>query len=456
MEHTVACTIALSELLGALQQEGASRSDLRSRLSNCARALRHHAVRLERAEGWLLVDGTPHTRLGLDLTALIDRLDAHHIRRLVIKQYAPAAEILKLASLLVETGELPPESRLLWHVDIYLRTAEVESQQPATSQVSDLLGAAGDGSSPEFGSVINQLVELAEKAGEAGDAACIRDVLMGLHALERRVRNASAKQAVGAAATRLATPSLVRQVAQLLPTAGAQRDDVLKILVRTREEGARALIAHLMAAETLDQRRVFFDAIVDLRAGVPQLIDALGHPEWFVVRNAAALLGEMGAREADSAIVPLLQHEDERVRKAAATALSKLDTPAAITALRQLLDDKSPDVRQHAASAFSSSVAAASSKPLSAALDTEWDGDVQLAIVAALGRLGTPDAVQKLIKAIHSPDQPGRPMDVRIAAAEALVKARGPAAINIIRPLLQHADHGVRSTVKGLIGKVAI
>jgi HEAT repeat protein len=414
-------------------------------------------------DGRLTVDGTPSHLLAADLSALAARLEAHRVQQLVLRQFTPAAEVLKLAQLLASDGELPADSRTLWHVEISVGQPQGKETNPTpavagTSEVAALLEQAKDGASPDASGAIARLIQVAEKAGERGAATCVPSVLTGLTGLERSTRDDAAKAAFTKAVETLSTPMLLRQVAQLLPTLSAQRETVLRVLARARDEGARALIAHLMAAETLEERRIFFDAIVELRAGVPQLIDALGHPQWYIVRNAASLLGEMGAREADAAIAALLQHTDERVRKAAAAALTKLDTPAAINALRQVIGDKSPEVRRHAASAYSSQRAAStnSSRSLALALDNEADGDVQLEIIAALGRLGTPDAVQKLIKAIFPAESSNRPVELRVAAAEALIQARGKAALSTLRPLLQDSDHGVRETAKQLIGRMAV
>jgi HEAT repeat protein len=212
-----------------------------------------------------------------------------------------------------------------------------------------------------------------------------------------------------------------------------------------------------MAADSLEVRRVFFDSIVQLRVGIPMLIDALGHPQWFVVRNAAALLGEMEAAEADVALARLLEHGDERVRFAAAAALSRLSTPVATAALQRMIVDTSPSVRLRAASAYAMGGQVKTAAPLSAALDAEMDGDVQLGILAALGRLGTPDAVQKLVKAIV-PAAGGqrRPATYRVAAVEALANARGAAAIPALRELLGDTEPTVRDTAKRLIAAAAV
>ena len=173
------------------------------------------------------------------------------------------------------------------------------------------------------------------------------------------------------------------------------------------------------------------------------------------MRNAASLLGEMREPQADGALARLLEHRDERVREAAAAALSRIDTPTARMALQRMLQDRSPHVRLHAAGAFASSPAKTAT-PLATALEAESDADVQLGIIQALGRLGTPDAVQKLVRAVMPSNLRPRPVTFRIAALEALTAARGHSAMPTLRSLLTDSEPAVRDAAKRLIATAAL
>jgi len=68
----------------------------------------------------------------------------------------------------------------------------------------------------------------------------------------------------------------------------------------------------------------------------------------------------------------------------------------------------------------------------------------------------SPDAVQRLIKAI-SPNGAGkRPVEFRIAAAEALAQARGKSAVGALRPLLTDHEPAVRECAKRVIASLAL
>ena len=76
------------------------------------------------------------------------------------------------------------------------------------------------------------------------------------------------------------------------------------------------------------------------RPGVPTLIHMLGDARWFVARNAAELLGEMQAREAEPQLTELLRHSDDRVRRAATSALMRLGTSRAMQAIQDALQGR--------------------------------------------------------------------------------------------------------------------
>src|SRR2546422_5131787 len=71
----------------------------------------------------------------------------------------------------------------------------------------------------------------------------------------------------------------------------------------------------------------------------------LEHREWFVVRNVAELIGELGMDEAVPALARRLEHDDERVRRAGALALAKIGTRSAAEPPRRAVRDKSAGVR---------------------------------------------------------------------------------------------------------------
>jgi HEAT repeat protein len=198
---------------------------------------------------------------------------------------------------------------------------------------------------------------------------------------------------------------------------------MLPVLARAGDQAVRELVVLLQEAESLADRRVCFDAIVALDAGDDALREALADPRWYVVRNAAALLGEMGVLEADVHLAPLLEHADERLRVAGARALTRLGTPRALAALQARLDDEVPEVRRLAVAAHGArSQGKPSTIALLAALDRETDEDVVLEILTVFGQLGSPECVQRLVRLIRDD---GAALWKREAAYQSLLAARG-------------------------------
>ncbi|HET7458870.1 MAG TPA: HEAT repeat domain-containing protein [Gemmatimonadaceae bacterium] len=325
---------------------------------------------------------------------------------------------------------------------------------PPRERLADLFSELDAATSPAIVSrLLDELVTAAEQAARSGDIEKVADALGGVVKREPKTQDGPLRGAYGMAARRLFKPTLLRPVAQMVATRPARADDYVATLARAGEDGADALIEQLTNASSLGERRAYFDALVRLNAGVSALVHMLGDARWYVVRNAADLLGEMKATEADVPLGELLKHDDERVRRAAVSALGKLGTAKSATTLQHALRDSAPGVRTQAAAGLAAHAAggnAAAGKTATAALgdafDAELDGEVQLALLAALGRVGTADAVQRLMK-VAEPE--GRLFKkkapaLRVAAVHGLGEARTPAALNALSELLTDKEKEVR------------
>ena len=304
------------------------------------------------------------------------------------------------------------------------------------------------GGSPEVRRIVDDLVAAAELGARDGDLEMMTDATVGLFSRQADSR-AELARVCAEGLRRVLTPAVLR----LLPRAAVHNrlraDAIQAVLQHAGEGGAAAVIAHVTLAPTLADRRLSFELLLKLPAAVPVLSGMLTSPRWHVARNAADLLGQLHAAEAHGALSTALQHTDERVRRAAAHALSKLGTQPAVQALRTALVDPSARVRVQVAGGLGGRKGAKSSTTLTRALDEETDVEVQLAILTALGRLGTPDAVNRLIKAAE-PD--GRlfkkkPVAFRVAAVHALGDVRTSAARAVLQTLANDKEREVREAV---------
>jgi HEAT repeat protein len=258
--------------------------------------------------------------------------------------------------------------------------------------------------------------------------------------------NAELRRAYTLALRRISKPTIIRGVAGLLPRRPELRDGLQEVLLRLGADGAEALIDLLTTADVLTDRRAYLAALAKCRDAVPTLIHLLGDGRWYVVRNAADLLGEMRATEAETALVEVATHREERVRRSVATALARLGSPRAIQAAQQMLSDPVPEVRVHAVQGLGATKWPRVVSVLSRALDSEHDGEVQAVILAALGRQASDEAVARLVRAAEPEGRlfKRKPTALRVSAVQALAEANTPAALAALRKFTEDKERDVR------------
>ena len=305
--------------------------------------------------------------------------------------------------------------------------------------------------------VLDDLVAIAEAAARDARPALVCEILCRVTRREPRIHEFESKRAFVMAQRRLAKPQLLRALTQELPHAGEQRDAFIAVLIRAGEDGADALIEQIAAISGQNERRVYFDALLQLQAGVPTLIHMLGDARWFVARNAAELLGEMQAREAEPQLTELLRHTDDRVRRAATSALMRLGTTRAMNAIQEALKDGAPAMRMQAAAALVARKDVKTAATLVRALEEEKDDEVQAAFLLALGKLATSDAVQRLLKAVEAERGLFKKKSTafRVAAVQGLGEARTPEALEALKGLVTDKDDDVAGSAKVALQRIA-
>jgi len=304
--------------------------------------------------------------------------------------------------------------------------------------------------------VLDDLVATAEAAARDARPALVCEILCRVTRREPQIHDFETKRAFVMALRRLAKPQILRAITQELPHAGNERDTFIAVLTRAGEDGADALIEQIAAISGQNERRVYFDALLQLQAGVPTLIHMLGDARWFVARNAAELLGEMQARAAEPQLTELLRHPDDRVRRAATSALMRLGTTRAMNAIQEALKDGAPAMRIQAAAALVSRKDMKTAAMLVRALDEEKDDEVQAAFILALGKLATPDAVQRLLKAVEAERGLFKKKSTafRVAAVQGLAEARTPEAIETLKSLQGDKDRDVNAAVTHALARI--
>jgi len=299
--------------------------------------------------------------------------------------------------------------------------------------------------------VLDRLSELEAEVAESlreGRLELSVQAITAVIGLEPGAPEGTPKNSYGIVLRRILTREAIKRVGQLLPDP-RYAPLATAVVTRAGADGAEVLADLLSAAEAPKERRAYLVALRDLPHGKAALTQLLGHAHWVVVRNVAELLGEVQFEEAVPELGKLLSYHQPRVRRAAAVALARIGSVATVEPLRRAMRDGTPELRALVAASIGGSRARALAMPLVTLAQTEEDEEVLCEYYRALGRIGSPEAVDALVKAA----QPGgrffgrRPTAPRVAAVEGLRSAGGPPAQRALGSLRDDSDKAVREAV---------
>jgi hypothetical protein len=212
---------------------------------------------------------------------------------------------------------------------------------------------------------------------------------------------------------------------------------------------ANALKGALTGALDKDVRRVYYDALISMGDSVRPMIEGMVADEnRFLVRDAVAILGEMGGPRAVELVTSALADTDARVRAEALLAVGKLGDPEAGQLVLGFLEDSDATVRLAAADASGRLRLARAQRPLLRMLEEAEKSDEIIALLRALGQIGDPGAVPAIEK--HAvPSLFSKPStEIRVAAYRALHAIGSPHARELIRQTAQDRDPGVRVALR--------
>jgi HEAT repeat protein len=254
----------------------------------------------------------------------------------------------------------------------------------------------------------------------------------------------------------LLTPGIAGRVAARLGSARDEPGRAALMTACTRLGREMALAFADALSDTTDRfaRRAYVDAMVEMgEDGMAVAEEMVEDGRWFVVRNAVAILGEIGGERAVALLTGSLANDDARVRREALLALAKLGGEDAGQLVYGMIDDPDSDVRAAAAMAAGALKVARAQKPLLALLEDESDPDVVVAILHALGQLADPGATQAIEKRAVGSFFSRPPTDVRIAAYRALHSIGTPRAKRLIVGAANDKDPRVRTAVRQLLSQ---
>ncbi len=339
-------------------------------------------------------------------------------------------------------GASPPLERETAHSYRHLGRIGGEERADTLRRLTD------DPAGEEAPARLEALITAADAALRERDIETLVTTVAAVARLERDLPEGELKRAYQLALRRMLPSRAVEQVVKL--SGGAQRFDAMEILRYAGADASDTLLQQLVDSDSMEQRRALYAALKQVNTASPLLGRLLLHDEWFVIRNVAELCGDLRAEDTVPQLARHVNHDDERVRRAVAGALAKIGTSLTVEPLRQMLHDPSPQVRLRAVQGLDGSRSRGLAMSLALAAEEETSPDVLRELLLALGRIGTPDAVQALARAAA----PGRrlfnrrPLSTRLAAIAALRVAGSAPAATALQNLLSDDEASVREAAQ--------
>ncbi|MBI2408827.1 MAG: HEAT repeat domain-containing protein [Gemmatimonadetes bacterium] len=298
---------------------------------------------------------------------------------------------------------------------------------------------------------LQTVIEQTQRDGQVTDSVRL---VLAMFACEACAEDSEMRRQFVVTLRRLTKPTLLRAYAMTYLEAEDRRAEIEQVLARFGEDGAEAAADCAGSASNGEERALYLDLLRRLPGTNDALVAMLDDERASMVERAISLLAELGHPDMDRLFGEQLGDERPRVRQAAARALTALkDSPFAADALARAAHDTSPEVRLVAAVGLQARREERLVTAVLPLVDTEDELDVQLALVATLGRIVTSEGVQKLI-ALANPSERmlrrRRAPVLRLHAIEALGEARTPAAMAALQKLLEDKEQSVREAAARL------
>lgn len=245
-------------------------------------------------------------------------------------------------------GDVADISDDLSQVDAYLR--EAAQFDPARSTVGILFEILiGESEIPEFRETCGLADNLYDRFIQQADFASALRIYEGIVELEQAEREHSPARSARLKESRVRTSDRLR-IEQLTRALNANPGCDMEACHGLLSALPLEILPHLVSAlgdlEHYPSRKVVCDILAE--RGVDR-IDAIGNgvfdKRWFVVRNVAVVLGNIGGPRACTYLEKIVRFGDERVRKEVAEALVRIDPGESSRILREMLDDPSLDLR---------------------------------------------------------------------------------------------------------------
>ena len=503
--------LLLAKMVDALRTAPDAVDDQRAALRGLVELTNQRSYTLRVDSTGVLVEGTATPAEMPLIPVLAQQLDAHGVVELHVAHHAAPADLLSLAKALApdlsgyargETVELRLREQNVTGVSVVtadteraaagrrqlrvtdaVRAAVIPGEQPAGGEPLKVIQpkegaayaemvehkraamsplahalrnwqAAPDG--PQVTELLNAVVAGVNDVIQSRRSEQAVDAVVAIMRYEAGVPDGDLRRKYGIALRRMLDQNILKSLSPLLLDP-LYAKDAGEIMQRAGTVGTQQLLELLVNAATFAERKALLVALRQVKDGTDMVINMLRHPDWFVVRNIADLAGELRVEEAIPHLGKVLEHADGRVRKSVGVALAKIGTPSCARYLQRALNDADAQVRLRVAAEIGGKGLAALAMSLVSAAEREQNPSITLELHRALGRIGTPDAVDALRKIA----EPGgrfvgrRPSAPRIGAVEGLALARSDAAVSLLKELAEDRDGDVRKAARKALDDIA-
>jgi HEAT repeat protein len=391
---------------------------------------------------------------GRPARALADRLAAANVVTVsVVSQEAAAGAAARggmRPSAALRVTRTPPARRAT-------QMDQARQARPGTSTLGAMVDRLRDDSDPApLLARLDTVGALIIRAVTGNELTPALEAILKLIRQEADVSDADTRRQYGVTLRRLLTSEYLKRFAPLAVD-DVYHEDIALLMRRAGKQGTKILLDLLIEAPSQAERIAYLKALRQTEEGADVIASLLNHREWFVVRNAADLVGEMRLAEAVPALARAAQHTEARVRRAIGIALARIGTAETALPLRKLVTDPDPQVRLSVVKEVGGRTLSGLAMPLVSAASTELDPGVIAEYYRALGRIGTPDAVAALLKAAQEGGGllSRKPMGPRLAAIEALGLAGGASAVALLTELAQSRSGDLRAAAGAALQRVA-
>jgi hypothetical protein len=221
-----------------------------------------------------------------------------------------------------------------------------------------------------------------------------------------------------------------------------QKEIVYLVLHHLGNETAEAVIPRLVASDCPFAKKALTTALLRIGpSAIPSLLTFLKDGRWQVVRTAAAVLGEMGCRDAVKGLVLTAYHVDTRVRIESIRSLAGIGGKEATDVLVDLLRDDNRAVRRQVILWLGVTKNESALQPL---LDLVMERDFRGKLVTlkkeallAIGRIGNPQALDTLFRLVEKKHflATGRWDELKILTLETIGRLGGAEVKDFLRKI---------------------